>query len=96
MKKTQFFIWIILLAFLVSCGKPNTTPTPAPSATPTETLQPASLQTTSVPDPTTTARAYLEAWKSEDYAAMYAMLTPISKDAITEEDFTKFYDECCL
>ncbi len=91
MKKTQFFIWITLLAFLVSCGKPSATPTAAPSATPTETLQPASLQTTSVPDPTTTARAYLDAWNAEDYAAMYAMLTPISKDAITEEDFTKFY-----
>jgi cell division protein FtsI/penicillin-binding protein 2 len=91
MKKIQFFIWIILLAFLVSCGQPSATPTIAPSATPTETLQPASLQTTSVPDPTTTARAYLDAWKVEDYAAMYAMLTPISKDAITVEDFTKFY-----
>jgi cell division protein FtsI/penicillin-binding protein 2 len=91
MKKTQFFIWIILLAFLVSCGQPSASPTVTPSATATETLQPASMQTTSVPDPTTTARAYLDAWKAEDYAAMYAMLTPISKDAITEEDFTKFY-----
>jgi cell division protein FtsI/penicillin-binding protein 2 len=91
MKKIQFFILILLLAFLVSCGKPSVTPTPAPSATPTETLQPPSVQTTSVPDPTATARAYLDAWKAEDYPAMYAKLTPISKDAITEEDFTKFY-----
>lgn len=47
--------------------------------------------TTSTPDPGATARAYLDAWKAEDYAAMYASLTSISRDAITEEKFTARY-----
>jgi len=91
MKKRHILILLTILALLAGCGRSSPTPTLTPSPIPTDTLQPPSLQTTSVPDPTATARAYLEAWKAEDYAAMYAMLTPISKDAITEEDFTKFY-----
>jgi len=89
--KTRFIVLLILLMLLIGCGRSSITPTLTASLTPTDALQPASIQTTSVPDPTITARAYLDAWKAEDYAAMYAMLTPISKDAITEEDFTKFY-----
>ena len=91
MTKTRFIVLLILLMLLMGCGRSSITPTLTASLTPTDALQPASIQTTSVPDPTITARAYLDAWKAEDYAAMYAMLTPISKDAITEEDFTKFY-----
>ena len=91
MKKTHFLILILVFAFLVGCGKSTVSPTASPSVTPTETLQPPTVQTTSVPDPTATARAYLDAWKAEDYAAMYTLLTPISKDAITQDDFTKFY-----
>lgn len=91
MKKLHLFVGLIIFTLLVSCGKPSVAPTISPLPLPTDTLSPASLQTTSVPDPTETARAYLEAWKAEDYASMYAMLTAISKDAITEEDFTRFY-----
>jgi penicillin-binding protein 2 len=47
--------------------------------------------TTSVTDPILAARVYLDAWKIEDYASMYDMLTTVSKDAITEEDFTRRY-----
>ena len=36
-------------------------------------------------------RAYLDAWKADDYAGMYQMLTTISQDAITESDFTTWY-----
>jgi penicillin-binding protein 2 len=49
------------------------------------------VDTTSVPDSKDAARAFLAAWQAEDYAAMYAMLTPLSKDAISAADFEKFY-----
>jgi penicillin-binding protein 2 len=49
------------------------------------------VNTTSVPDAKTAARAYLDAWTSDDYDSMYAMLTSISRDAINAEDFEKFY-----
>jgi penicillin-binding protein 2 len=48
---------------------------------------------TSVPDTNAAAQAYLDAWKMEDYSAMYAMLTQVSKDAISEDDFTQRYRE---
>ncbi|MEA3441790.1 MAG: penicillin-binding transpeptidase domain-containing protein [Chloroflexota bacterium] len=37
------------------------------------------------------ARSYLDDWKDEDYAAMYQLLTSISKKAISEEQFTEHY-----
>jgi cell division protein FtsI/penicillin-binding protein 2 len=91
MKISKLFLIGILLVLIAGCGKTPVTPTVTPSPLPTETLQPANVQTTSVPDPTAAARAYLDGWITEDYPGMYAMLTAISKDAITEENFTKFY-----
>jgi penicillin-binding protein 2 len=49
------------------------------------------LETTRPPEAIPAARAYLDAWKSEDYPAMYAMLTPLSQEAITAEKFEEFY-----
>jgi penicillin-binding protein len=51
------------------------------------------------PDITTAASAqavaerFLEAWKAEDYGAMYRMLSTLSKDAITEIDFQNNYED---
>jgi hypothetical protein len=38
-----------------------------------------------------TAQAYLDAWVAEDYKTMYGMLTNVSQDAISEEEFTNLY-----
>mgnify|MGYP001091033428 CR=1 FL=1 len=67
--------------------------TPAPSATlvPSATPGEVTVLTTSAPDSKTAARRYLDAWVAEDYPAMYAMLTPLSQDALTEADFTTYY-----
>jgi penicillin-binding protein 2 len=46
---------------------------------------------TPIPDPEDTIRAYLDAWQKDDYSSMYGLLTSISKDAITEEEFTERY-----
>ncbi len=43
------------------------------------------------PDVKLTVQDYLEAWKNEDYAAMYAQLTTLSRDAISEEEFIRHY-----
>ena len=56
-----------------------------------KTLPPPNTQTTPVPDVKEAAQAYLDAWKADDYATMYAMLTTVSQDAISEEKFTKWY-----
>jgi len=46
---------------------------------------------TSVPDVRAAAEAFLAAWKAEDYAGMYALLTRLSQDAMSEEAFAQRY-----
>ena len=43
------------------------------------------------PDVEKVAHTYLSAWRNGDYASMYALLTPISQNAISEEEFTQHY-----
>ncbi len=44
-----------------------------------------------VPDVLTTARAYLQDWKANDFTGMYALLTTVSQDAINIDEFSKHY-----
>ncbi len=95
--KTRFLTILLLLAIiLTSCdrGTPSPTPTvtlpPTPTATPLPTP---SIETTRVPDAKGIARTYLDAWKVENYPAMYAALTQLSRDAINEESFTRRYTD---
>lgn len=87
---------LIFFSFAVGCkGQP---PTPTPTVTaipvlPTPTLGEALIEVTPAPDPNPVAEAYLQAWKDEDYATMYQSLTRLSRDAITEENFTTRYRE---
>jgi len=37
------------------------------------------------------AQSYLDAWTVEDYSKMYSLLTSISKDAVSEEEFVQHY-----
>jgi cell division protein FtsI/penicillin-binding protein 2 len=88
--KRIFWLVMIVLLFVAACSQPvERSETPAPDAT--ATLAEAWVRTTSVPDVKERARAYLDAWKSEDYPAMYQMLTQVSREAITEEEFTSQY-----
>jgi hypothetical protein len=90
--KTIFILSILLLAItLAACAQATVETTPLSTAMPTSTLAEPEVQTTRAPDPQSAVQAYLDAWVGEQYAAMYAMLTPISQDAITAEEFEKFY-----
>ena len=91
--------WVLLLAvFLASCLPGSTNPI---SVTETSEAVLAALpgpqvSTTRVPDAQSTAREYLEKWQTEDYNAMYALLTPLSQDAQKVEDFTSLYREIAI
>jgi len=76
---------------LVGCALlPASRPrTPAP----TEALPTPVITTVAAPDPEIATRRFLDAWVSEDYGAMYAMLTPLSQDAMSLDEFTQAYQE---
>ncbi|MBW8010149.1 MAG: hypothetical protein FVQ83_02750 [Chloroflexi bacterium] len=85
-------IWIcLLLIFTMSCGTgEEVSEIPIEQSSPTVLPDPA-VTTISAPDPAAAARAYLDAWAISDYAAMYAMLTTLSQDAFSFDDFEARY-----
>jgi len=89
MKPRTWILFILLLAISACARSSNGSSTPTFVSTPT--LIGPSVTIISVPDVNVAARAYLDAWKSEDYTPMYSMLTSISKGALTEEEFSKHY-----
>lgn len=88
--KFKLFIMLFAVFLLVGCGLDSETLV-TPTITPTSTLGPVGVITTSVPDARPAARAYLDAWQADDYTSMYSMLTSISRDALSEEDFVDHY-----
>lgn len=91
-KKISFFAILVSAFILVGCLQATTVPgTPTPVVLPTATLPGPQVETTTVPDPEAAAKAYLDHWKAEEYPAMYALLTKVSQDAISETDFTTRY-----
>jgi penicillin-binding protein 2 len=79
------------LVLVLQACQPNQVQSPAPGGTPT--LGNPVVNVTSMPDAREAAERFLTAWKAEDYAAMYAMLTRLSRDAMTEEAFTQRYKD---
>ena len=79
----------LLLFILTACTNGSNTP-----ATSTQQELPTPvINVTSAPDSTRTAQDFLDRWKASDYAGMYALLSPTSRDAVTEDDFIKLYTE---
>ncbi len=94
MKRIIFNTLLLLILVLTACTPtlPGS-PTATPLAGGTPTLRDPLVQTTSSPDPTPVARAFLQSWVIEDYNQMYDSLTRVSRDAITREKFeARFLD----
>lgn len=86
-------VFIIGLLLLTSCSNPGT-PAETLTAEPTEAGLPTPVvQTTRLPAVDDTVTDFLGKWNSGDYAGMYAMLAPTSRDAISEADFIKIYTD---
>jgi penicillin-binding protein 2 len=88
MKKGSIFFTLLMLGS-VACGSFYIDPISTQSGT-SQTPAPIILYE-DVPSAALSAQAYLNAWQVEDYSAMYAMLTQISRDAIDEVDFAAGY-----
>jgi penicillin-binding protein 2 len=91
MKYSLILILIVLTLSLAACNGAQTSSTPTVAAPPT--LSQPGINTTQAPDVNEAVHQYLTAWENEDYAQMYGMLTSLSKDAITEEQFEQIYRE---
>lgn len=83
MKFLRPFRILLILAFLVACGRVAGSPTPFPI---TAAFTPA-------PDAQAFMGAYLDAFMVEDYSAMYAMLSSASQGQLTVDDFTTRYQD---
>jgi penicillin-binding protein 2 len=79
------YLILTVLAAGCSLAGPRT-----PVASPT--LPGPGVTTVSAPDPEIAVGHFLDAWKQWDYEAMYAMLSPLTQDAMTLEDFTARYE----
>jgi len=87
MKFLRWFNLIAIFFYLTACsagGGPNNPifPTQTPLPPPPVTIIPA-------PDPALTLKAYLDAFKADDYNTMYAALSKVAQDSIKLEDFAK-------
>ncbi len=95
MKLLRWFYILVILTLISACStgavkNPGTAKTLTP---PIVTIWPAGSVPTSSGDtaanPDATLTAYLDAFKAEDYNSMYGLLSKVSQDAITLEDFAK-------
>lgn len=83
MKHIKWLNILIIVSLLAACAPGNS----GGFGLPTNTLPPPQVSVTRAPDAASAIRAYLDAYAEDNYAAMYAMLTEASRQAITEEDF---------
>ncbi|HSB90715.1 MAG TPA: penicillin-binding transpeptidase domain-containing protein [Anaerolineales bacterium] len=59
----------------------------------TAVLPTPAITTIPAPDPEITAGQFLDLWKAQDYEGMYALLSPLTQDGITQEEFTTRYQD---
>ena len=88
-------IWSILVLIVITACSVNP-PAGEVTGTPTISLPTPVVNVISAPDAAAAAGAFLDAWAAEDYPAMYAMLARVSQDAISQEDFTKRYNNTAI
>lgn len=94
MKSYLWLIGLLSLFLITGCGLSNGQPTPVPSIP--STLPPPQVYTTTSPDAQVAAGRFLSAWEREDYDSMYAMLSKDSRQSISQQDFSTFYNNLAI
>jgi penicillin-binding protein 2 len=86
----KFFRWLnilALLAFLSACTPGSGGGIAVPFLSTDTPLPPPNVTVNPAPDESAALAAYLDAFKADDYNAMYAMLSKVAQDSNTLEDF---------
>src|SRR6185503_12214568 len=86
MKVLRWLHIILILTFLSACGSSGIGGSIFPTDTP---LPPPLVTVESAPNADAAMAAYLDAFKADDYNGMYAMLSKVSQDSISLEDFAR-------
>ncbi|MBE0699897.1 MAG: hypothetical protein IH586_23475, partial [Anaerolineaceae bacterium] len=94
MKLRSCLLWCLLL--LTACTQSQIVTIPTLTAEATRTLKPVIPTIISAPKAANAAQAFLQAWQAENFEAMYAMLTPVSQDALSLEKFTQRYSDVAI
>jgi penicillin-binding protein 2 len=97
-KRMKILRWIniiLILVFLTSCSSGEGGPIAGifATSTPTATLPTAQATIIPAPDAQAAITQYLQAYQTDDFAAMYEMLSKASREAITAEDFAKRHND---
>ena len=87
--RTGLFVIVLISVGLVGCSPilPGTAASSPVATTGAPLFQP----TVDPADVKAVAQIYLDAWKSDDYPTMYPLLTTLSRDAISAEEFSDHY-----
>ena len=90
MKIKRILSFALAIFLLVAC---NAKSTPTPTSGPSLPAPQIAVTPPAGPDPLTALNAYLQAWKADDYASMYGMLTQESQATISADDFSQKYTD---
>ncbi len=86
-KRVLLGLSIIAGLLLFGCGRAPSTGTPGEP-----TLPAPAVTSLAAPDPEQAAAAFLAAWSEARYDDMYDMLSPLTADGLSREDFTARYE----
>jgi cell division protein FtsI/penicillin-binding protein 2 len=99
-KRKLIVVFISIFLLVSACQSNRQTPNVTDNGPAVETVDATpgdvSPTITSPPDPNETASKYLDAWVVGDYVTMYNMLTRISIDSLSYQDFETRYKEVAL
>jgi len=87
---------LISILFVAGCAPGVTQVPPTLAPTSTSVLPTGVVRVTHTPDAQAAAQNFLQAWKDERYADMYALLTRLSQDSISSQDFEKKYRQVAV
>ena len=85
----QIFCALMLLVLLTGCF-------PGLSVRLPHSGTPLAPDSSNIPVAQETASQFLQAWQQDDYTAMYALLTRVSQDAVSREDFEQIYRDASV
>ena len=88
--KKLIFLTVAVILMLSACSGGSAI---FPTAVPTATLPNPQITIIAAPDARAAMTNFLDAYTSENYPTMYAMLSRLSREATTEEDFTQRYKD---